>query len=104
MAFLTAISGVLLPRATTMVTNNSSDELSELFIKTDRIQYMILSFILVGFILVGKDFIKLWEGDGYSDAYIIAIIVMLPLTIPLIQTMGINILQDKNMHKFRSKI
>lgn len=105
MAFSTAISGVFLPRVTTMVTNNSSDdELSELFIKTGRIQYMILSFILVGFILVGKDFIKLWAGDGYSDAYTIAIIVMLPLTIPLIQTMGINILQAKNMHKFRSKI
>lgn len=103
MSFSTAISGVFLPKVTRMVTKNSSDEeLSDLFIKTGRIQYIILSFVLCGFLIVGQDFINLWAGPEYSEAYYIALIVMIPLTIPLIQNMGITILQAKNMHKFRS--
>lgn len=101
----TAISGVFLPRITSMVVNKVSDEdLSDLFIRIGRIQYIILSFILTGFILIGKEFIYLWVGEGYEDTYYIALTVMIPLTIPLIQNLGISILQAKNMHKFRSKL
>ena len=105
MSFSTAISGVFLPKVTSMVTKNSSDkQLSDLFIKTGRIQYIIMSFILYGFILVGEEFILLWAGKGYEESFFITLIVMVPLTIPLIQNIGISILQAKNMHKFRSSI
>ncbi|MGM0874212.1 MAG: oligosaccharide flippase family protein [Bacillota bacterium] len=105
MSFSTAISGVFFPRVTQMVTKNVPDkELSDLFIKTGRIQYIIISFILGGFILVGRDFINLWAGIDYDSAYFIALIVMVPLTVPLIQTIGLSILQAKNMHKFRSLV
>src|SRR5699024_10807113 len=36
------------------------------------------------------------------DLWIIGLIVMLPLTIVLTQTIGISILQAKNLHKFRA--
>lgn len=105
MTFSTAISGVFLPRITQMVTRNSSDEeLSNLFIKIGRIQYLILAFIICGFILIGQEFIDIWAGQGYYMSYYIALAVMFPLTIPLIQNLGISILQAKNMHKFRSNL
>ena len=105
MSFSTAISSVFLPKITQMVTKNvSSKEISELFIKTGRIQYIIMSFILSSFILFGKSFINIWAGDGYEQSFYIALIVMVSLTIPLIQNIGITILQAKNMHRFRSKI
>lgn len=105
MSFSTAISSVFLPRVTQMVTKKVSDkELSDLFIKIGRIQYIILSFILGGFILVGKEFIQIWAGKGYDTSYYIALVVMIPLTIPLIQNIGITILQAKNVHKFRSNL
>lgn len=105
MSFSTAISGVFLPRVTKMITNNdSTEELSELFTKIGRIQYMVLSFILCGFILIGKDFISIWAGKGYENSYYIALIVMIPLTIPLIQNLGVSILQAKNILKFRANI
>lgn len=105
MQFSTAISGVFLPRVTQMITREASDnEISDLFIKIGRIQYFILAFIMCGFILVGKDFIRIWAGDGYESSYYIVLVVMIPLTIPLIQNLGITILQAKNMHKFRSNI
>lgn len=105
MSFSTAISGVFLPKITKMVTANVSDkELSDLFIKTGRIQYIIMAFIISGFLLVGKEFIYTWAGTGYEQSFYIALIVMIPLTIPLIQNIGITILQAKNLHKFRSVV
>ena len=66
--------------------------------------FIILSFILCEFILIGQDFIGIWAGAGYEQAYFIVLLVMIPLTVPLMQNMGITILQAKNMHQFRSVI
>jgi O-antigen/teichoic acid export membrane protein len=44
----------------------------------------------------------LWAGAGYEDAYIIALLFFIPLTVPLIQNLGITILQARNQMKFRS--
>ena len=103
MSFSTAISGVFLPRVTAMVTRKGNEkEVSDLFIKTGRIQYCILAFILSGFIVFGQDFINIWAGKDYNDAYLITVIFLIPLTIPLIQNLGITILQARNQMKFRS--
>lgn len=103
MSFSTAISGVFLPKVTAMVTKGNNDEaVSDLFIRTGRIQYLIMAFILFGFILFGKQFIILWAGQDYEDSYIIALLFFVPLTIPLIQNLGITILQARNQMKFRS--
>lgn len=105
MNFSTAISGVFLPKVTKMITRNVDDEeLTSLFIKAGRVQYIVMAFILSGFFIFGKEFIYIWAGEGYAEAYYIALIVMIPLTIPLIQNIGITILQAKNMHKFRSNV
>jgi len=103
MTFSTAICNVLLPRITAMVAKHRSDkEVSDLFIKTGRIQCLIIAFILSGFIVFGQSFIDLWAGDGYSDSYIIAVMFFAALFIPLIQNTGITILQARNRMKFRS--
>ena len=105
MNFSTAISGVFLPKITIMVSKKvNNNELSELFIKIGRLQYILMGFILSGFILFGKQFIRIWAGQAYESAFYMALIIMIPLTIPLIQTLGITILQAKNIHGFRSII
>ena len=103
MQFSTAISSVFLPKVTAMVaTNRSHKEISDLFIRTGRMQYIVLAYILSGFIIFGRQFIELWAGAGYSDAYIISLLFFIPLTVPLIQNLGITILQARNEMKFRS--
>lgn len=103
MQFSSAISSVFLPKVTAMVTNSSSDkDLSDLFIRTGRIQYVVMCFILSGFIVFGKPFIQLWAGMEYSESYIITLLFFVALLIPLIQNLGITILQAKNQMKFRS--
>lgn len=86
-----------------MVSKHTSDkEISDLFIKTGRIQYVVMITILAGFILFGRQFVRLWAGDNYDESYFITLMFFIPLTVPLIQNLGISILQAKNQLKFRS--
>ena len=103
MLFSTAITGVLLPKITAMVVKgNNEKEISDLFIKVGRIQYIIVVFILSSFIVFGKPFIKLWAGSNYVDSYYVCLFFFIPFTIDLIQNLGISILQARNRLKFRS--
>lgn len=103
MMFSTAINSVFLPKVTKMVTKGGSEkDISNLFIRTGRIQYIIMSFILAAFIVFGKSFIYLWAGEGYEDAYGISVLFFIALLPPLIQNLGITILQARNQMKFRS--
>ncbi len=103
MRFSTSISGLFLPKVSMMIANKESTiKLTEMMIRYGRLQYIILSFILSGFILFGKAFIDIWAGSEYADSYKIILIIMIPLTLPLIQNLGISILYAKNLQKFRS--
>lgn len=99
----TAVSGVLLPKMSKMIAKKASDkEMTNEFIKVGRIQYLIIFLMASGFTLFGKEFIMAWAGKDFATSYYIAIILILPLCVPLIQNLGISIMQAKNMHKFRS--
>lgn len=103
--FSTSISSLFLPRASIMVANNSSNaEMTKSMIKYGRIQYIIMAYILSGFILFGRLFVNYWAGSNYDNAYYITLIIMIPLMIPLIQNFGISVLYAKNMQKFRSVV
>ena len=101
--FSTAISGVFLPKVTGMITKGATDEqVSTLLIKTGRIQYIIMVYILSCFILFGRQFISLWAGQNYEESYTITLLLFIPTLIPLIQNVGITILMARNELKFRS--
>ena len=103
LSFSTAISGVLLPKITKMESEKcSDDEFTKIFIKTGRIQFLMMGLVITGFVLFGKQFILLWQGIDYIKSYYIACILMIPVTVPLIQNVGISILQAKNKIRFRS--
>lgn len=98
-----AMSGVLLPKMSKMIAKNASnEEMTNEFIKVGRLQYLIVFLMASGFTLFGKEFIMVWAGKNFVTSYYIAIILILPLCVPLIQNLGISIMQAKNMHKFRS--
>lgn len=101
----TAVSGVLLPKMTKMVAKDAdSNQVTNEFIKVGRIQYYIIFLIVSGFALFGKEFINAWVGEQYEDAYYITLILIVTTAIPLIQNLGISILQAMNKHKFRSVV
>ena len=99
----TSISGVLTPKITGMVVDNvGADQLTELFIRVGRVQYLIIALIISGFTVYGQTFIILWAGKEYADGYWITILTVFPLCIPLIQNIGLIIVIAQNKHKFRS--
>lgn len=103
MMFSTAISGVFLPKVMAMVSCGENDrKMSDLFIRTGRIQYIVMSFILSAFVVFGRSFIRLWAGEGYDEAYNISLLFFIALLIPLIQSLGVTILQARNQMRFRS--
>lgn len=102
-SFSSSIVGVLLPKVTKMVTEKVSNlELTNLFIKVGRLQFIILSFVLVCLILFGERFVVVWAGENYRQSYLMGLCIIIPVTIPLIQNLGVTILQAKNKQKFRS--
>ena len=104
-AFSTAISGVFLPRATQMsVREASGEELTNMMIKIGRLSFMVLMYILTAFILFGKQFVLLWVGENYTDAWTVALIIMIAYTLPLVQAFGNSILEAQNKLAFKAII
>jgi O-antigen/teichoic acid export membrane protein len=100
-----AVSSVFLPRLSRLATkDNSMGEINALFLKNGRIQFELLGLILTGFVIFGKPFISLLAGKAFLPAYAMVLVVMIPLTIPLIQNTGIYVLQAMNKHAFRSVV
>ena len=102
-AFASAINNVLLPKATQMATlNESGTSITYKMIEVGRINIIISYMILSGFFLFGRDFINLWLGDTYQEAWLISIIIMIVLTIPLTESFGNSILEAKNKIRFKA--
>lgn len=105
MALSGAISGVYLPYVTGMVARREPvSALSRLFCQIGRWQYYLLALVATGFIIFGRQFICLWAGEGFLDAYWITILIILPFTIDLIQNVGLSILQAMNRYDFRARV
>lgn len=103
--FSTAVSNVFVPTVNKIVAeDNDNKKLTDIFTKVGRIQFFIMILVLSGFICVGKPFVNLWAGDSYSEAYYVTLFLIVPVTVPLIQNLGIEIQRAKNMHKSRSLV
>lgn len=99
----TAISSVLLPKMSKLVANNvSSEQLTDEMIKVGRLQNYVIFLMCSGLILFGKQFITLWVGDGFEESYYVTLLLIVPVCFPLIQNIGLSIMQAMNRFKFRS--
>ncbi|MBQ6486903.1 oligosaccharide flippase family protein [Candidatus Saccharibacteria bacterium] len=99
----TAISSIMLPKVSKMVAKKaSSEELTNEMIKVGRIQFMLIFLVTSGFVLLGKEFIKMWLGDGFNESYIVTLLLIIPTMLPLIQNTGLSIMQAMNKYKFKA--
>lgn len=98
----TAVYGVFMPKVSRIYhKDHDNSALSAYFTKIGRISCYVIFPVISGFFLFGKDFIKIWMGDGYQIAYYVALIMMLPMCIDLIQGLGMTILQVENRYLYR---
>lgn len=75
-----AVNGLFLARVTRLVSAGSSgkEELARLAIRLGRFQLLILGLVYLGFVFAGRDFIALWLGSSFRDAYVVALLLIGP--------------------------
>lgn len=101
--FSTSLSGVFIPSVYKLVHENDAEKkITDLMIKVGRLQFYIVFFIWLGFVVFGKPFIHMWAGPQYNDAYWVAILMMTPVIIALTQNIGIEVLRAYNKHQLRT--
>lgn len=103
-SFSSAISSVFVPQVHRIVVDdkNSNSRLNEVFVRVGRVQFALMALTVSGLVIFGKYFIFRWAGADYGDAYYLALLLICPCTIALVQNVGIEIQRAKNLHKFRS--
>lgn len=104
-----AVSGVFTPRIHRIINETKENrerqkaELTSLFSKVGRIQFMILGLVATGFVFFGRYFVtEVWMKKGYDNSYYVALILILSASVPLIQNIGIEIQRAQNKHQFRA--
>lgn len=102
--FSYTLSGLFFPKINSLLTKYNVDYLESFLIKVSKIQSKLLILLLIGFAFVGKQFIELWAGKNYDDAYIIVLILMLSNLIPFTQGVLLSVTQALNKHGFRNWI
>lgn len=103
--FSSSISGVFAPRVNTMVAQGEDrTALTEVFTRIGRLQFYVVSLVLIGYVSIGRDFIRLWAGEDYGDAFWIGLLLMLAVFVPAFQNIGLEIQKAMNMHKARSVV
>ena len=99
------VPNFFMPRANKMVFSGSdNEELTDLTIKVGRIQAYVVALVAFGFVAFGQPFLNFYVGPDYSEAYWVAIIMIIPNCIPLVQSACNSVMQAKNLHSFRAKV
>lgn len=98
-----SISGLMLPTVTKRIQEGAdSRQMEDLVIRVGRLQFAMLGAALCGFAVLGNEFFRLWLGDGFSDCYWLVLILIVPVTVPLVQNVCLSILRAKNLMGFRT--
>lgn len=75
--------------------------ISDMQVRFGRMIFMIIAFILSGFILFGIPFLNLWVGPGFEDAYWIVIIIGTAKIFGYSLTVSSIYIKAENIHKTR---
>lgn len=97
------ITSVFLPKLTAMCAKSDDmTEINDLFNRIGHIQALLVWGICAGFASVGQEFIYVWAGPEYGEAFWATLILMLGLNVALVQNLGISVLQAKDKQGFRA--
>ena len=100
-----SISAVYQTTATKLVVSGADNEqLTNFVIKPGRFQLIITGGFIIGFLLLGREFIICWTGKKMINAWLYALIIMIPNAIPLVQNTCNLILNAMDKRIYRSLI
>ncbi len=97
------VSTVFMPSVNKMVFSGADNkQLTDEVIRVGRIQCYVITLVVSGFIVFGRQFLMWYVGPEYQEAYWVAVFMMVPSCIPLVQSLANGIIHAKNKHQFRS--
>lgn len=74
-----AINGMFMPRISRIYEQGEEkSKLMPLLLSVGKFQYALNGLLVVGFAVIGKEFINLWMAPSYSDAYYGILLVLIP--------------------------
>jgi O-antigen/teichoic acid export membrane protein len=104
-SLISVVTHYFLPQATRLTTQNASGrEMTDFVIKPGRFQAIVAVACICGFALFGRNFISIWIGARYLDAYWVILMLMIPVTIPLVENAVISILDATMKRMYRSAV
>jgi O-antigen/teichoic acid export membrane protein len=101
--FASALNGLFLPKVAGLTSASSNrQEVLALMIKVGRVQLFVIGLLYIGFFTLGREFIILWMGNDFKDAYWIAILLIFPGFFILTQEIASTLLYVENEIKFKA--
>lgn len=101
LVFASALNGLFLPKISLYLNQNNKEQLiGDLMIKVGRFQVLLVGFITLALILVGKDFIYLWVGDHFKLSYYLTVLLIIPTFLYSILQIGTTYMFALNRLKY----
>ena len=96
--YANAINGMLLPKVSRVI-HQERQSILPLMIKVGRLQILMIGIVFWGFMVLGKDFVNLWLGDGFEEVYLCTLLLIVPSYIMLPQDIAIQAMNVLNYMK-----
>lgn len=102
---LTTLTSILIPIATSMDARGECAALQQLLVRATRSIFLVMYPLVVGFIVLGYPFIRLWMGAEYAPiSSRVLTLLAVPLLFAPIQSVCGQVLYATNRHQFNSYI
>ena len=100
-----ALNGLFLPKVTRMLhAKESPKAVTDLMIRVGRLQLFIIGLIIMGFWLIGNEFLTLWVGDNFQDSYYVVILLTITNIISLTQHIAGDVVYAENKVRFTATL
>lgn len=98
-----ALNGLFLPKVTRMNQSNDKDAVLGLMIRVGRIQLYIIGLFFSGFVVLGRQFIHLWVGDGFANVYYVVLFLTFTNVISLTQHIATDVVYAEGKVNYTGK-
>lgn len=96
--YANAINGMLLPKVSRVI-HQERQSILPLMVKVGRLQILMIGLVFWGFMVLGKDFVSLWLGDGFEEVYLCTLLLIVPSYIMLPQDIAVQAMNVLNYMK-----
>lgn len=103
--FASVLKGMFLPKVSEIINKHESFEaLQELQNKMGKLQMLVTTVFIAGFCVFGKEFIAIWSGEQYINAFYPALLLMTPNIVYTAQQISETALVVINEVKYRTLV